>query len=66
MRIDYGERAGSFRSIIKECPLYLECKVVYKQGMDVRSLDPKIQEACYPEGDLHMMYFGEIVACSED
>jgi len=52
--------------IIKECPVHLECKVVYKQGMDVGFLDPKIKVACYPEGDLHIMYFGEIVACSVD
>lgn len=50
--------------LIKECPIHLECKVIYRQGMDENLLDPKVKDDCYPKGDLHVMYFGEIVACS--
>ncbi|MGI6686645.1 MAG: flavin reductase family protein [Bacillota bacterium] len=48
---------------IKECSLHLECKVLYKQGMNETFLDPKVKDISYPNGDLHVMYFGEIVAC---
>jgi len=51
--------------LIKECPLHLECKVIYKKGMDENFLDPKVKEASYPKGDLHVIYYGEIVSCSE-
>ncbi|MEL7568261.1 MAG: flavin reductase family protein [Dehalobacterium sp.] len=51
--------------IIKECGLHLECKVIYKQGMDQSLLNPKIKDDNYAQGDYHVMYYGEIVACYE-
>ena len=56
---------------IKELPLTLECRVVYRQKQDVSLLGPEITERFYPQGvdgshtgsnrDAHIMYFGEIV-----
>lgn len=46
---------------IDGCDLYLECRIVYKQGMDKNLLDDNIKNAVYSDNDYHVMYFGEIV-----
>ena len=52
---------------IKELPLTLECKVIYRQDQDSSLLHPDVVERYYKpgtrnEGDYHTMYFGEITA----
>ncbi|MDS1029763.1 flavin reductase family protein [Bacillota bacterium LX-D] len=49
--------------IIGECELHYECKVIYQQAMEPALLDKDCKTSMYPEGDYHVMYFGEIVAC---
>lgn len=56
---------------IKELPLTLECKVLYKQLQDKSALPKDILESLYPENigsenpfensDTHIAYYGEIV-----
>lgn len=48
---------------IKELPLTLECKVVYKQVQDCSSLSKETIERFYPgeTKDTHIAYYGEIV-----
>lgn len=57
---------------IKELPLTLECKVIYKQKQDLDAIPAPLRERFYPElekevapgemRDYHIAYFGEIVA----
>ena len=57
---------------IKELPLTLECKVLYKQLQDVSTLPEDMKKDYYPENvdsefygankDYHIMYYGEIVS----
>jgi len=57
---------------IKEVPLTLECKVIYRQTQDPDAIGEKIKIAYYPQDvdssfcgsnkDYHVMYTGEIVA----
>lgn len=52
---------------IKELPLTLECKVIYKQAQDPKTIDPGSFARFYAagthnEGDYHTAYFGEITA----
>lgn len=57
---------------IKELPLTLECKVVYKQKQDKNEITEENMKACYPQDvdgmyhganrDLHTAYYGEIVS----
>lgn len=49
--------------IIGQCDLHYECKVVYQQAMEPALVSSQIQQTCYPQGDYHVLYFGEIVAC---
>ncbi|WP_144414728.1 flavin reductase family protein [Clostridium aceticum] len=47
--------------IIDECDLHLECRIVYKQGMDAATLSSEINDSCYANNDYHVLYYGEIV-----
>jgi len=52
---------------IKELPLTLECKVIYKQDQDPAAIFPQYDEKYYAkgtrnEGDYHTAYYGEITA----
>ncbi len=56
---------------IKELPLTLECKVLYKQMQDKDEIQEQINNDCYPQDvpsdfsgankDYHVMFYGEIV-----
>lgn len=51
---------------IKELPLTLECKVIYKQKQDLSAIPADLLERYYPEDangnrDYHYAYYGEIV-----
>lgn len=48
--------------VIADCGLHYECKVVYKQAMSPELLDADLQERWYAAGNLHTLYFGEILA----
>lgn len=52
---------------IKELPLTLECKVIYKQYQEESAINQECKQRYYPEsieseGDYHTAYYGEIVA----
>ncbi len=52
---------------IKELPLTLECKVIYKQDQDPAAIFPEYDAKYYAkgtrnEGDYHTAYYGEITA----
>ncbi len=47
--------------IISDCDLQIECKIVYKQAMEPGTLSQEIKDMKYPDGDYHVMYYGEIV-----
>jgi len=49
--------------IVRECGLHFECVVRLEQDMTADRMDADVRRAAYPSGDLHRMYFGEIVAC---
>ena len=51
---------------IKEFPITLECKVIYKQKQDLDAIPQDIIDRFYPEDadgfrDYHIAYYGEIV-----
>ncbi|MDR1160204.1 MAG: flavin reductase family protein [Syntrophomonadaceae bacterium] len=48
--------------VIEQCDLFYECRIVYKQPIDPEHLDPQIKQACYAQGDYHVLYHGEILA----
>jgi flavin reductase (DIM6/NTAB) family NADH-FMN oxidoreductase RutF len=46
--------------------LHFECRVVHSQVFEAARLDPAIAAACYPGGDFHTQFFGEILASYSD
>jgi len=52
--------------IIEECIINYECKVAYKTEVAKEGLPSTILSSCYPSGDYHTLYFGEIVAVYAD
>ena len=52
---------------IRELPLTLECKVIYKQDQDPKAIDPECDARYYAkgsanEGDYHTAYYGLVTA----
>lgn len=52
---------------IRQLPLTLECKVIYRQAQDLKAIDPESDARFYAkgtpnEGDYHTAYYGEITA----
>jgi len=56
---------------IKELPLTIECRVIYKQKQDLNAIPQSLLEKFYPKNvdgsapgknrDYHIMYYGEIL-----
>ncbi len=49
--------------VIGNCGIIYECRIIYKQPMEPQMLDPEIRKKFYADGDYHVLYFGEILAC---
>ncbi len=52
---------------IRQLPLTLECKVIYRQDQDPKAIDPESDTRFYAkgtpnEGDYHTAYYGQITA----
>lgn len=41
--------------------MHFECKIIYKTPMDPAAFDNTPKAQCYPNGDFHTIYFGEIL-----
>ena len=51
---------------ILQCPLTLECKVLYRREQDPALIPQDILDKAYgPQGDYHTVYYGEIVSAYE-
>ena len=56
---------------IKELPLTIECRVIYKQEQEAENIPCEIMKSCYPQDvpsispmankDMHTVYYGEII-----
>ena len=52
--------------IIKECVVHYECRILHRNDLVPDALAQAVREECYPSGDFHRVYFGEIVAAYAD
>lgn len=46
---------------IKELPLTLECKILYRMEQTLDTIPQDILDKYYPKGDFHYAYYGQIV-----
>ena len=49
--------------MVERCQIYFECQVRLKQDMVLEGMDSQVQQSAYAQGDLHRLYFGEILGC---
>ncbi|MEG0296157.1 MAG: flavin reductase family protein [Clostridium sp.] len=48
--------------VVDECNKYYECKILFKQPMDLEKIDKEIVDKFYSNGNgKHILYFGEIL-----
>lgn len=47
--------------MIGGCPLHFECKTLYTEEMNLDHLDDDTRARWYANGDVHTLYYGEIV-----
>ena len=47
---------------IRELPLTLECKVIYKQEQIKEAIAPENLARYYADGDFHTAYYGQIMS----
>ncbi len=59
-----GKRVSA--SYIHECVVHFECRIVHKNHVLPQQLDPEIIRGCYPQGDYHVIYYGEILGCYKE
>lgn len=60
-------RSGAIASpYIAECGLAYECKTVLLNEVIPANLAAEVAEGCYPSGDYHRIYFGEVLAAHAD
>jgi len=52
--------------IIEECIINYECRIAYKTIVNIEELSSSILSLCYPYGDYHTLYFGEILTVHAD
>ncbi|MDD2498655.1 MAG: flavin reductase family protein [Desulfitobacteriaceae bacterium] len=48
--------------VIKECDLFYECRIICRQAMQPALVDDEVINKCYPNGDYHVIFYGEILA----
>ena len=46
---------------IAGCPVHYESRVAYKVELKPGQLIEELEEDAYPEGDYHVLYFGQIL-----
>ncbi|MHC4252362.1 MAG: flavin reductase family protein [Planctomycetota bacterium] len=42
------------------CPIHYECRILEKSMIDPATLDGDVEKSCYPSGDHHAVWWGEI------
>ena len=45
---------------IGECPVHIECEIVYKNEMKPGQLKKALEDDAYPTMDMHVIYYGEV------
>ena len=63
--ISFVSAKGVNSPVVDCCNMYYECKVLYKHELKTAELPEEIRNACYSQGDTHILYYGEIVECYE-
>jgi len=60
-------RRGEFvrAPVLEGCPIVYECRVIYKDNVELQTLPEGLIKAVYPKRDWHTLYYGEILKIHE-
>ena len=47
--------------LIEQCVMHYECRVVHRNDVIDSQLDATVREECYAGGDLHRVYYGQVL-----
>ncbi len=61
--LSFAEAKSVDSIIIDQCDLHIECEIQLVTEMDKAGMDKNVYDKCYADGDMHVLYFGEVVAC---
>ncbi len=59
-----GPKAGA--PIIEESVIHYECHIVHANDFIPEAMIPDIRTGCYPSGDYHRIFWGQILDCQVD
>jgi len=63
MNLDAVQSREVAPPIIGQCVIHYECRIVHRCDMRPDLVIPEVRDECYPGGNFHRYYFGELVAC---
>ena len=52
--------------LIGECVIHYECRIVHRNHVDPGTLAADVARECYPKGDFHTLYYGQILGVTAD
>ncbi|WP_251859938.1 flavin reductase [Clostridium sp. Marseille-Q2269] len=61
LKLRDGEKLST--PVIESNGMHYECKVIYKQPLDLKAMDKELVDTFYSNGDNHTLYYGEILNC---
>jgi len=59
--IDILESKNICTPFIKDCNLFYECKIKFKNEMSSKEIEKDLKQKWYAEDDYHVIYYGEII-----
>ena len=51
--------------LIKQCVRHYECRIVHRNDVADAAMSGEVRADCYPKGDLHRLYYGQILRATE-
>ncbi len=64
LAVDSARKVAS--GVIQACPINYECKVLGSSDILPQMLSDTVKSECYPQGDYHRVYFGQVLAAYAD
>lgn len=56
-----GESVSIKTPYIEEAPVHFECKIIYKDIVELGKLPREVESEVYPNKNVHMLYYGQVM-----
>jgi len=51
--------------LIEQCVRHYECRMIHRNDLSDAELTAEVRQEFYPSGDLHRLFYGQILRCTE-